>query len=478
MTTQYIYDLVDTWNDGATTFTSIKMDVTDSTSNAASLLMDLQVGTVSKFKVSKGGAITATGFSNFGSSLTGAGQFIGGAYTSDGASTVGIALSWQTAGTLGVISSGTIGFVSSATDSRGLPDALISRRGTANLRLGAADTTGTTAPTPQFLSAQSWSSSTTNNQTGANFTIDGSQGTGQGAGGSIIFRVAPAGGTSNGVQNALATALTINADRSSTVAANASSLAQIAMADRGTVISAYATAFGTQPLLVAMPGGIQINNDTGGFLLGAVADVRLYRDAANTLALRNGTAAQLFRVYRTTDGTNASWLEMDANANGNAYIGTNKTGTGTAGPLYFLTGGTARWQVNTSGHFTADTDNTYDIGASGANRPRSIYAGTSIISGGASGVISSGYLGSWVFGRIGFSNGATLSPSSTLDTYISRSAAGILAITDAAELTEMTAPAAPAANSVRIYAVDNGSGKTQLMARFATGAAQQIAIEP
>jgi len=28
-----------------------------------------------------------------------------------------------------------------------------------------------------------------------------------------------------------------------------------------------------------------------------------------------------------------------------------------------------------------------------------------------------------------------------------------------------------------IYAVDNGGGKTQLMARFATGAAQQILIE-
>lgn len=45
------------------------------------------------------------------------------------------------------------------------------------------------------------------------------------------------------------------------------------------------------------------------------------------------------------------------------------------------------------------------------------------------------------------------------------------------ELVEMTAPAAPAANGVRIYAVDNG-GKTQLVALFNSGAAQQIAIEP
>jgi hypothetical protein len=46
------------------------------------------------------------------------------------------------------------------------------------------------------------------------------------------------------------------------------------------------------------------------------------------------------------------------------------------------------------------------------------------------------------------------------------------------ELAEMTAPAAPAADRVRIYAQDNGSGKTQLMALFATGAAVEIAIEP
>lgn len=46
------------------------------------------------------------------------------------------------------------------------------------------------------------------------------------------------------------------------------------------------------------------------------------------------------------------------------------------------------------------------------------------------------------------------------------------------ETIEQTAPAAPAANGVRIYAVDNGAGKTQLMALFSSGAAQQLAIQP
>lgn len=46
------------------------------------------------------------------------------------------------------------------------------------------------------------------------------------------------------------------------------------------------------------------------------------------------------------------------------------------------------------------------------------------------------------------------------------------------EGAEMTAPAAPAANGFRIFAEDNGAGKTRLMVQFATGAAQQLAIEP
>lgn len=44
--------------------------------------------------------------------------------------------------------------------------------------------------------------------------------------------------------------------------------------------------------------------------------------------------------------------------------------------------------------------------------------------------------------------------------------------------TEINTPAAGAANSYRLFAKDNGSGKTQLMVIFASGAAQQLAIQP
>lgn len=41
------------------------------------------------------------------------------------------------------------------------------------------------------------------------------------------------------------------------------------------------------------------------------------------------------------------------------------------------------WQFQNSGHFVASTDNTYDIGASGATRPRTGYFGTDVNAGGA-----------------------------------------------------------------------------------------------
>lgn len=62
--------------------------------------------------------------------------------------------------------------------------------------------------------------------------------------------------------------------------------------------------------------------------------------------------------------------------------------------------------------------------------------------------------------------------------YAIKTGLGIVDLGDFVQLTERATPASPAANKVRIYAKDNGAGKTQLMALFATGAAQQIAIEP
>lgn len=51
-------DIAQAWNAAGVTFTAVKLNVTDTASAAASLLLDLQVGGVSKFSVRKDGTVT------------------------------------------------------------------------------------------------------------------------------------------------------------------------------------------------------------------------------------------------------------------------------------------------------------------------------------------------------------------------------------------------------------------------------------
>ncbi|MGJ0505600.1 MAG: hypothetical protein ACR652_00410 [Methylocystis sp.] len=111
-------------------------------------------------------------------------------------------------------------------------------------------------------------------------------------------------------------------------------------------------------------------------------DLILYRDAASTLALRNGVNPQTFNIYNTyTDASNYERGILQWNSNV-LFIGTDKGGTGVARELRLTStgsvniapnGGTLAWTFTTGGHFLAWTDNAYDIGASGANRPRNLY---------------------------------------------------------------------------------------------------------
>lgn len=93
-------------------------------------------------------------------------------------------------------------------------------------------------------------------------------------------------------------------------------------------------------------------------------------------------------------------------------------------------------------------------------------------------------IGNLVFGESIDGEGTTIS-SGTIGIGVRPTAAGPRLQVAGAIYTdtglygvEVTAPSAPDANSFRLYAQDNGAGKTQLMVLFATGAAQQIAIQP
>jgi hypothetical protein len=363
-----VVDFAQTWNNAAVTFTGAKLNITDTASNAASLLMDLQVGSSTKFSVNKLGYIRAIASSQvfllqddvatFSLSSTGFGGTPRASIKAEG---------------FQVSNSNHYAFTN-ATSSNGTVDLFLTRRGAANLRLGFADAA---APVAQTLSVQSVVAGTTNTA-GTNFTITGSQGTGTGAGGSLIFQVAPAG-SSGTAQNALATALTINSAGLVSVTPSSSSASSIHTL-RGS-LSTPAYSFSTDTNSGAFFGALNGLNSyqisVGGFTQWAVGqsnggttqsgpvawaavsgnslgtpDVLLYRDAANKLALRNGTAAQTFNVYNTfTDASNyergrIAWLSNVLT------IGTEKLGTGVARALEFQTDGTTRLTINTSGNAT------------------------------------------------------------------------------------------------------------------------------
>lgn len=169
---------------------------------------------------------------------------------------------------------------------------------------------------------------------------------------------------------------------------------------------------------------------SGGSFWYQAKDLVLLRDAANTLGQRNGLNAQTFRLYNTyTDASNyeRGFLRWASNA---LEIGTEYAGTGTY------------------------RDTKISAGAAVITLSAETYATT--IPGNM--VFQQFYLGN-VGGGVSLLNG-----SATTGAFL--------------QFTEQTAPAAPATNDVRIYAEDNGAGKTRLMAHFATGAAVQVAIEP
>lgn len=126
---------------------------------------------------------------------------------------------------------------------------------------------------------------------------------------------------------------------------------------------------------------------TGGIGWTADADVVtvdtfLLRDAANTLAQRNGTNNQVFRMYGKYANSGTDYERLNLSSNGSSFdIFAQSGGTGVNRPLRLGVNGSVMWQINTSGHLTAVSDNAYDIGASGATRPRNLYVGTLTTSG-------------------------------------------------------------------------------------------------
>lgn len=120
---------------------------------------------------------------------------------------------------------------------------------------------------------------------------------------------------------------------------------------------------------------------------------------ANILEMRNGLNAQTLRVFQSyTDSLNNERITLTGGSL--PTISPEASGTGTfrsltinGASITFDSVSTPRWIINNSGHFVANTDNTYDIGASGATRPRSGYFAANLTAGGSLAMGSSSVLG-------------------------------------------------------------------------------------
>lgn len=194
---------------------------------------------------------------------------------------------------------------------------------------------------------------------------------------------------------------------------------------------------------VAMTGDITLKN---GSVVTDYANGKVALSGTTPMLALGGTSSSFPALKRSTTSVLVRLADDSAYANLYASEIGSTVGYGNMG----LTNGSGAWTIS------------FDPGGHGG-----VAAGLHMVS---------GYAVSWS-SDAGNSNTGT-------DTGLKRADAGIVRVTNGGsgagcfELGEVTAPSAPASNNVRLYAEDNGSGKTRLMALFPTGAAQQVAIEP
>lgn len=342
-------NLTQTWSNAAVAFTGIKLNITNTNSDAASLLMDLQVGGISKFSVRKDGLVTAAG------------------------------------GIIGAIS----GSLVVTGDAVTVSTPVLSMTQTWNA--GAVAFTGVKLNITDTASAA------------ASLLMDLQ------VGGSSKFKVDKTGAVT--VANA---ASFFNASANAGIYLGSGDFR--AYSSGNAALQFTGTTVGNLGANIVF--GWSSSFDAG---LGS-QDLSLARDAADTLAQRRGANAQSFKVYKTfTDSSNYSRLNIGgATDSATHYLYVEQAGTGAvkdllignsgAGKsLLFYTAGVLRWTMDGNGHFIAGTDNLYDIGASGALRPRSGYFGTSLIVAGvstvqAAGIISGGYVSAANGSLLGFAS--------------------------------------------------------------------------
>ena len=197
--------------------------------------------------------------------------------------------------------------------------------------------------------------------------------------------------------------------------------------------------------------------------------VQLYQNGVTLYPLHlHPTASVVARFYNPAAPAPSNWEAIEIRFDSNVgRIITNSTGAGVARALQLGAGG-ASWEFDAAGagfRPTADGSATGGYLGDGTKRIYRAYIKDRLSIGNTTNE------GSTLLHIRNDSSGDGVDIDTTVN-LVWKTAAYIEGLELAAD------PAAPAANTFRLYAKDNGVGKTQIVARFATGAVQAIATEP
>lgn len=198
--------------------------------------------------------------------------------------------------------------------------------------------------------------------------------------------------------------------------------------------------------------------DADGYDLKDVTELQ-FRTSGSLSSLLSATSdgqLKLSNAAGTTYGTYGYTVGVTGD------VGRLALGAGTYGFAYVAGGSNSMYAVTAS---------TYGLGTTLGSTQNGSWSSTLLR-------LNSGHSIAW--------NSAANFASGSTDLVLRRSAAGVLQVNEgsndtkgAIEVFESASdPSAPSANGARLFAKDNGAGKTQLCVRFNTGATQCFATEP
>jgi len=336
-----------TLNNAGVTFTVQKMLVTNTASNAASLLTDWQVGGTSQFKVSIAGALTVPGSISATNGTAANPSYVFASGSTTGMFRAGSGLiGWGIGGTgetmrlsataLQLLSLNLCGTI-------GTPDVFVTRVAANSMAMANGTSTQTLTINGPYTDASNFQAMTiVGNQIATQTT-----GTAPGLTSSTPILNLAQTWNSAGVTF---TAVKLNV--TSTASAGASLLMDLQVG--GTSIFSV-TKGGTVSATQYNAGGTFLKDSSVTF-----NEAALIRDAANITSFRNGTTAQQFRVYNTfTSTTSLEYFAIDWQTTANVCsLWTVKgSGGGTARNLVLGTDTTARLTIGaTTGTVTLTAD--------------------------------------------------------------------------------------------------------------------------